>query len=93
MHPVHPCLLPLLALVAAACAAEVPTAFRADSPANPGQRLAPRMSVAAVLDAKDPVDAAVCPESAPCALPAAKDDKTPDNGEGHGHHHHHHHHH
>jgi len=69
--------------------ASAPTAFHADSAANPNAPAAPRFPVATVLAAKDPLSARVCPESGPCVLtnspPASS---TPAESEHHHHHHH-----
>lgn len=84
----------VVALATAACAAEAPATFRPDSPANPAAAPAKRWSVGAVLVAKDPLEARVCAEGAPCAFPDAAARKAPEapaGHEGHGGHHHHHH--
>lgn len=64
-----PVLAMLVLLLASACSGpEVPTAFRADSPASPDAPPASRMSVAAVLAAPDPLDARVCAPDQACVL-------------------------
>lgn len=84
----------LLAFGALACAAEAPETFRPDSPANPAAAPPKRPSVGAVLAAKDPLEARVCAEGAPCVFPGAaapQKPAAPTGHEGHGGHHHHHH--
>ncbi len=76
--------MPLLAL--AGCA-EAPKAFRADSAANQAAQPAARLPVANVLMAQDPLMARVCPDNAPCLLPASA--TAPAASSGHEHHHHH----
>ncbi|MDI1446397.1 hypothetical protein [Polyangium sp. 6x1] len=82
----------LFAFATAACAAEAPRTFRSESPASPAAAPAKRPSVGAVLAAKDPLEARVCAEGAPCVLPDAPAAKAePAQNGGHGGHHHHHH--
>ncbi|MBK9261946.1 MAG: hypothetical protein IPM54_19345 [Polyangiaceae bacterium] len=83
----------LLALCSIICAplgcAQTPTAFRADSAANPTAPAAPRLPVATILAEKDPLAARVCPESGPCALPSGATPPAPAESDHHHHHHHH----
>ncbi len=61
-------------LFASACSGpEVPSAFEPNSPASPEASPAPRLPVAAVLAASNPLEASVCVPGKLCALPEAQE--------------------
>lgn len=82
-------LLSLSLVVCLGGCASTPTAFRADSAANPAAPEAPRYPVANILAASDPLTARVCPESGPCVM-TSPNVKAPEPAESEHHHHHHH---
>lgn len=77
----------LLALLGAACAPPALPTFAPGSPARASAPSAFRPPVAAVLAARDPLEAAVCAPRGPCVLSAAVPAPA---GQDHSMHHHHH---
>jgi len=80
--------IPLALLSLAACTSEAPPRFASSSPANPASNPAPRPSIAAVLDAKNPTDAELCAKEKPCAAETTPKPAPPPSSHD-GHHHHH----
>lgn len=82
----------LVLLFLPACSGpEVPSSFRVDSPAAPMAHAAPRVSVAAVLGAANPMDANTCTAGLSCAQHGAPAGGPNDGShDGHGGHEHHH---